>query len=78
MATKLTKPVTRVISVKDINNTEGEVAVTMTGGGLAFHKGRRKLGVVPWSAIGKLAAIPPNAPAKFMGNPLGWLVELSS
>ena len=76
MATKLSKPVTRVVTLKDTNGTEGEVAVTMTGSGLVFHKGRRKFPVIPWAAIGKLAPMAGNMPAKFVGNPLGWLVEL--
>lgn len=77
MATKLTKPVTRVIQLKDANGIEGEVAVTITGGGVTFHKGRRKFPTIPWASIGKLATMPGAMPAKFMGNPLGWLVELS-
>ena len=77
MATKLSKPVTRVVTLKDANGTEGEVAVTITGSGIVFSKGRRKFSTVPWDAIGKLTTMPPNAPAKFVGNHLGWLVELS-
>lgn len=76
MATKLSKPVSRVVHLKDANGTEGEVTVTMTGTGLTFHKGRRKFSVVPWASIGKLVMMPGNMPAKFVGNPLGWLVEL--
>lgn len=76
MATKLSKPVTRVVNLKDANGTEGEVAVTMTGSGLVFHKGRRKFSVVPWSAIAKQITMTGAMPAKFVGNPLGWLVEL--
>ena len=77
MATKLTKPVTRVLSVKDVNGVEGEVSVTISEAGVAFVKGRRKLVVVPWVEVGKLAVLPDNAPSKFEGNSLGWLVELS-
>jgi hypothetical protein len=77
MATKLTKPVTRALKVKDANNNEGEICVTMTGDGIQFWKGRRKLNVIPWAEIGKLSTLPPNGPAKFAGDNLGWLVELS-
>lgn len=77
MATKLTKPVTRVVSVEDANGCEGEISVTISEKGVQFIKGRRKLDVVPWEAIGKLTTLPMNAPARYSGNHLGWLVELS-
>lgn len=77
MATKLVKPVTRALKVKDANSVEGEVCVTMTASGLQFWKGRRKLNVIPWAEIGKLSTLPLNAPARYSGNHLGWLVELS-
>jgi len=77
MATKLAKPVTRVINVKDLNGTEGEISVTISAKGVQFIKGRRKLDVVPWEEVGKLTHLPLNAPARFSGNNLGWLVELS-
>jgi hypothetical protein len=77
MATKLTKPVTRVVSVKDANNVEGEISVTISEKGVQFIKGRRKLDVIPWEEIGKLTTLPLNAPARYAGNHLGWLVELS-
>jgi hypothetical protein len=76
MATKLTKPVTRVIGIKDINGMPGDVAVTITAGGLHFHKGRRKFGIIPWADIIKLNTLPMNIPARFSGNPMGWLIEL--
>lgn len=77
MATKLTKPVTRVLNLKDLNGIEGEVAVTINEGGLYFSKGHRRLGFVAWADIAKLSHLPLVAPAKFSGNPIGWLVELS-
>jgi hypothetical protein len=77
MATKLNKPVTRVVEIKDVNGVEGDVAVTMTASGLAFSKGRRKFAQVPWSNMGKLLTLPMNIPAKYAANPFGWLVELS-
>jgi len=76
VATKLTKPVTRVVDIKDINDVVGEVAVTMTGSGIVFSKGRRKFGVIPWASITKLVTLPGSIPAKFAGNPMGWLTEL--
>lgn len=77
MATKLIKPVTRALKVKDANNIEGEICVTMMASGVQFWKGRRKLNVIPWVEIGKLSTLPLNGPARFAGNNLGWLVELS-
>jgi hypothetical protein len=78
MATKLTKPVVRELTVEDINGCKGDVCVTVSEAGVAFHKGKRKLPVIPWSEITKLATLPTNIPAKFSGNKIGWLVELSS
>jgi hypothetical protein len=78
MATKLTKPVVRETEVEDINGCKGDVCVTVSASGIAFHKGKRKLPVIPWSEITKLATLPPNIPAKFSGNKIGWLVELSA
>jgi len=77
MATKLNKPVTRAVDITDIYNNTGEVDVTITGTGIVFSKGRRKFGVIPWASIAKLSTLPGNFPAKFMGNPMGWLIELS-
>lgn len=77
MATKLTKPVTRLVEIKDLFGVEGDVAVTMTGSGIVFSKGRRKFGVVPWASIAKLVQLPGNIPSKYAGNPMGWLTELS-
>lgn len=78
MATKLTKPVVRETEVEDINGCKGDVCVTISAAGVAFHKGKRRLPVIPWSEITKLATIPLNIPAKFSGNKIGWLVELSA
>ena len=77
MATKLTKTVTREIKVKDANGIEGDVCVTISASGITFHKGRRKLSLIPWEKVAKLTDIPMNAPAKYMANHIGWLVELS-
>lgn len=77
MATKLTKPVTRVLSVKDSNGVEGEIAVTISEEGVQLLKGRRKLSVVGWGEISKLTELPEKAPAQYADNKLGWLVELS-
>jgi hypothetical protein len=78
MATKLNKPVTRKVTIADVNGVEGEVDVTMTGSGIVFSSGRRKLGVVPWTHVVKGATPPGNMPGAFMNNYLGWLVELSN
>jgi len=78
MATKLNKPVTRKIKVQDINGVEGEVDVTMTGSGIVFSSGRRKLGTVPWLHVVKGATPPGNMPGAYMGNYLGWLLELQN
>lgn len=76
MATKLNKPITRKVIVTDVNGVEGEVDITMTGSGIVFSCGRRKLGVAPWSHIVKGATPPGNMPGAYMNNFLGWLLEL--
>ncbi len=76
MATKLTKPVTRVVTVKDSLGIPGDVAVTICEEGVTFSKKKRKLLSVPWIDIGKLATVPDSAPGKWINNPVGWLIEL--
>lgn len=76
MATKLTKPVTRVTTVKDSLGIPGEVTVTICEEGVTFSKKKRKLLSIPWIDIGKLACIPDTAPSKYINNPIGWLIEL--
>lgn len=76
MATELTKPVSREINITDNFNVSGEVIVTMTIHGIELRRKRtaRKL-FISWNKLGKMAEIPCNAPAKYISNPLGWLVE---
>ena len=77
MATKLTKTVKRQIVMKNVNGVEGDVDVTMSPNGIVFSKGRRKLPEISWDEIGKLATLPDNIPAKFTGDKMAWLIELS-
>lgn len=75
MATKLTKPVSREVTIKDNIGFEGPVIVTFDPKGLTLRaKGKKRSLVIPWSSLGKSATLPGQAPAKFMANPLGWLV----
>lgn len=76
MATKLTKPVTRVVTVKDSLGIPGDVSVTICEEGVTFSKKKRKLLSVFWADIGRIATVPDNAPANFINNPIGWLIEL--
>lgn len=76
MATKLTKPVVRETELKDINNVTGPVIVTMDDRGITFRsKGRKRSFFRSWADIAKGAVVPSTAPARFISNPLGWLVE---
>jgi len=76
MATELTKPVKREVLLSDEFNVSGPVIVTMSIHGIEFRKkGTSRRLHVAWEKIGKQANIPGNAPAKYMANPMGWLVE---
>lgn len=76
MATKLTKPVSRELQLKDDFDHEGDVIVTMKGTGVELRrKGTSRTLFVPWSKIGHAADLPGRIPARHALNPLGWLVE---
>lgn len=75
MATKLTKAVSRETEMEDINGTKGDVVVTIDAKGVTLRaKGKQRKFTIPWEKIGKVADLPLNAPAKYAGNQIGWLV----
>lgn len=76
MATKLTKPVSRETKMTDEFNVTGPVIATMSIHGVELRrKGTSRKLFVTWEKIGQVAQIPGKAPAKYMANPMGWLVE---
>lgn len=76
MATKLEKPVTREVSVKDANGCAGDVLVTITSDGVTLRgKGTQRELKIGWEALSVAATAPPNMPAKFSDNKIGWLVQ---
>lgn len=76
MTTPFSKPVSREFQLKDIYDHHGDVIITMMSYGLEFRKkGTSRKIKITWEEIGSKAKIPPNAPSKYVGNPLGWLVE---
>ncbi len=76
MATEFSKPVSRELKLQDIYEHTGDVIVTMASYGIEFRKkGTSRKLVVMWSDIASKAKIPAKAPAKYLNNPLGWLVE---
>lgn len=76
MATKLTKPVSRELIIKDEFGHEGEVTVTMTGSGLELRrKGTSRKLFVEWTNLNKVLKLPATAPSKHSANPLGWLTQ---
>ena len=76
MATKLTKPVVREVTMKDEVDQEGPVVVTVTTSGVELRrKGTKRKLRVTWAELAQKANLPGEAPAKFVGNHLGWLVE---
>jgi hypothetical protein len=77
MATKLEKPVKRELEVSDNFGVKGPVIVTMYHDRIEFRrKGSSRKLSVEWGDLNKVLKIPHNAPARFFGNPLGWLVEV--
>jgi len=78
MATKLSKPVTREASMKDLNGASGDVLVTLVPYGVTLRgKGTRRELTLTWEQLQRaaMAAPSPAMPAKFISNPLGWLIE---
>ncbi len=76
MATKFTKPVRRELEISDLNGVSGDVVVTLTAHGLSFRaKGKQRELTLNWKEMNKLLVLPMKAPARFSGNPLGWLIE---
>jgi len=76
MATKLTKPVSREIELADELNNKGSVIVTMNQYGLELRrKGTSRKIFIPWKKLSKVSELPGSAPARFSGNPFGWLVQ---
>ena len=84
MATKLTKPVVREVQVRAEDPAtdevkEGPVVVTMSANGLELRKkGAGRKVFLSWERIGKAIWLPedaPEAPAKYINNHLGWLLE---
>lgn len=76
MATKLVKPVVRETELKDLNNVTGPVVITVDNRGVTFRsKGKKRSLFRSWEDIAKSTILPSTAPARFIQNPLGWLVE---
>lgn len=76
MATKLEKPVTREVPVKDVHGCDGDVLVTITADGITLRgKGTQRELKVGWTDLAAVAPACPKMPAKFSTNKLGWLVN---
>ena len=76
MATKLTKPVVREVTMKNEANQEGPVVVTVSQSGVELRrKGTKRKLRVTWAELAQKAELSGEAPAKFLANHLGWLVE---
>ena len=76
MATKLEKPISREVLIKDEFGNESMAIITMTVNGIELRKKStsRKL-TVDWTSLNKVIKLPPNAPSKYVSNPLGWLTQ---
>lgn len=76
MATKLEKPVSRELMVKDEFGNESELIITMMVSGLELRrKGTSRKLHVEWTSLNKVLKLPPNAPSRHVSNPLGWLTQ---
>jgi hypothetical protein len=75
MATRLTKPVEREITLTDDLGRCGPVVLKLTGRGLELRaKGKQRKLFVSYRRL-KPDLLPGSIPAKYASNPLGWLVE---
>jgi hypothetical protein len=76
MATKLDKPITREVTVKDYTGCEGVINVTITNDGITIKgKGTQRELRVSYADLSEIAVMPPNMPLKFHNNKLGWLID---
>lgn len=76
MATKLVKPLSREIEIKDNLGKSGTVIVTIYQDRIEFRrKGTSRKLSTEWTNLGKILHIPGKSPARHFANPLGWLVE---
>jgi hypothetical protein len=76
MATKLEKPVSREVLIKDEFGNENMLVVTISVSGVELRKkGTSRKLATDWTSLNKLFKLPPNAPSKFVANPLGWLTQ---
>lgn len=77
MATKFTKPIVRELEIADAKGNVASVVVTLAETGVQLRRkgsGGRVI-TASWADIGSVAKMPENAPVKFYGDALGWLVE---
>jgi len=77
MTTPFTKPVSRELELADIFAHKGQVIVTLNSWGIELRKKNtsRKIHYT-WERLASIKSVlPPNAPAKFVDNPIGWLVQ---
>jgi hypothetical protein len=76
MATKLEKPLSRELEIHDNFGAKGLVIITIYQNRIEVRKkGTSRVLSVEWNELGKILKVPPKAPARYLGNPLGWLVE---
>lgn len=76
MATKLDKPVTREIAVKDEVGTEGSVNVTLSTTGVTVRgKGTQRELTISFAELAAASSAPDSMPKKYADNKLGWLVD---
>jgi hypothetical protein len=76
MATKLGKPVTREVTVKDTDGCEGVISVTITADGITVRgKGTQRELSISYGDLTEIAEAPERMPAKFEWNKMGWLIN---
>jgi hypothetical protein len=76
MATKLEKPVTREVTVKDVFGEDAPILVTLTGSGITLRgKGTKREVKISYLELAAASTPPSHMPAKFSANRLGWFVK---
>ena len=74
MATTLTKPVRREITIVDEFGRRGPAVLTVTGTGIELRaKGRRRKLFFSFARL-RPDSLPGEMPGAFASNPLGWLI----
>ena len=75
MTVELKRPLRRQVRVQDERMHAGAVNVEIRGTGILLQgPGTRRKLFVPWNKLARAAELPGHMPARFVRDPLGWLI----